>query len=300
MKILFATDGSKYSDSAARFLGRFKFSQADEITVLYVIPNVPHSGGSYLKALMQLGEELAPMIVDETAGLLKDLGAYVSTLVTRGHPADAILAAGRRSASDIIVMGNRGMKAVGSFFLGSVTRAVVINSEQSVLVIKPFQGKQDGPLNVLFPTDGSACAEETEKVLSMIPFYPETSLTAVYVSPSTYMDIPERFYPGMDEPLNKIAEGMRLAETAHAEKVLEQARTRLREKFRNTAVLIRTGDPSDQILQAARETRAQIIALGSRGMRGFSGMLGSVARNILGHADCSVLVCRRGDTSLRK
>ena len=300
MKILFATDGSKYSDSAARFLGRFKFSQADEILVLYVIPKAPRSGGSYLKALMQLGEELAPMIVDESAGLFKDLGANVSTLVTRGHPADAILAAGRRSASDLIVMGNRGMKAVGSFLLGSVTRAVVINSEQSVLVIKPSPGKQDGPLNVLFPTDGSACAEETEKVLSLIPFYPETSLTAVYVLPSTYMDIPERFYPGMDERLNRIAEGMRLAEVGHAEKVLDQARNRLREKFRNTAVLIRNGDPSDQILQAARETRAEIIALGSRGMRGFSGMLGSVARNILGHADCSVLVCRRGDTSLRK
>ena len=294
MKILFATDGSKYSDGAARFLGRFKFSQADEITALHVISGepLPHIGGSYIKALMQLGEELAPMIVDETAGILKDLRANVSTKVTTGHPANAIVALGRRSGSDLIVMGNRGMKAIGSLLLGSVTRAVAINSATSVMVVKPLQGKQDGPLKVLFATDGSACAEETENVLSLMPFYPETIITAVYVSLPVYMDIPERFFPGMNERMNKIVEGMKLAETEHAEKVLNQAQARLREKFRNTTVLIKYGDPSEQILQAAREMRADIIALGTRGMRGVSGMLGSVARNVLGHADCAVLVCR--------
>ena len=97
MKILLATDGSKYSDGAARFLARFNLSQADEITALHVIPGVPfpHSIGPYKAALMQLGEELAPMIIDETAGLLKDLRAKVSTAVTTGHPADAIVAVGK-------------------------------------------------------------------------------------------------------------------------------------------------------------------------------------------------------------
>lgn len=296
MKILLATDGSKYSDGAARFLARFNLSQADEITALHVIPGVPfpHSGGSYKAALMQLGEELAPMIIDETAGLLKDLRAKVSTAVTTGYPADAIAAVGTQSGSDLIVMGNRGMKAIGSLLLGSVTRAVAINAAQSVLVVKPPQGKQGGPLKVLFATDGSACAEETEKVLSLIPFHPDTSITAVYVSLSAYMDIPDRFCPGMDDRMKKIVAGMRLAETEHAEKVLEQARSRLQKKFREVATLIRNGDPSEQLLEASQDTGADIIALGSRGIRGVSGMLGSVARNVLGHANCSVLVCKRG------
>lgn len=296
MKILLATDGSKYSDGAARFLARFNLSEADEITVLHVIPGVPfpHSAAPYVKALMQLGEELAPMIIDETVGLLKALRAKVSTAVTTGHPADAIVAVGTQSGSDIIVMGNRGMKAIGSLLLGSVTRAVAINAAQSVLVVKPTQGKQDGPLKVLFATDGSACAEETEKVLSLIPFHTDTNVTVVYVSLSAYMDIPDRFCPGMDERMKKIVAGMRLSETEHAERVLEQARSRLQNKFRNVSVLIKNGDPSEQILSAAREMQADIIALGSRGIRGVSGMLGSVARNVLGHADCSVMVCKRG------
>jgi nucleotide-binding universal stress UspA family protein len=263
--------------------------------VLHVIPGVPfpHSIGPYKAALMQLGEELAPRIIDATAALLKDLRAKVSTVVTTGHPADAIVAVGMQSGSDLIVMGNRGMKAVGSLLLGSVTRAVAINCERSVLVVKPPQGKSDGPLKVLFATDGSDCASETERVLSLIPFRPDTSVTAVYVSLSTYMDIPERYRKGLDEPLKKIVDGMKISETKHAEKVLEEARTRLKEKFQNVAVLIKNGDPSEQILQAARETGVDVIALGSRGMCGVRGMLGSVARNVLGHADCSVLICKR-------
>jgi nucleotide-binding universal stress UspA family protein len=296
VKVLLATDGSDYSDGAARFLARFDISQADEIIVLHVIPGVPfpHSGGSYNTALTQLGEEIAPRIIDETAGLLKDLRAKISTTVTTGHPADAIVAVAMQSGSDLIVLGNRGMKAIGSLLLGSVARAVAINSPRPVLVVKPPQGKQDGPLKVLFATDGSDCAREMERVISLIPFHPDTSVTAVYVSLVTYMDIPDRFCPGLDERLKTIMAGMKEAETKHAEKVLDQARTRLNEKFRNVTTLIKNGDPSEQILQAAREAQADIIALGSKGMHGVSGMLGSVARNVLSHADCSVLICKRG------
>ena len=253
----------------------------------------PHSGDTNYAALMQIGEEIAPGIVDETAGILKGLRANVSTAVTTGQPAKAIIDVATQSGTDMIVMGNRGMKAIGSLLLGSVTRAVAINAPQSVLVVKPPQGKPDRPLKVFFATDGSECARETERVLSLIPFHPDTSVTAVYVSLSTYMDIPDRFCPGLDERLKKIMAGMKEAETKHAERVLEQARTRLKDKFRNVAVLIKNGDPSDQILQAARETGADVIALGSRGMCGVRGMLGSVARNVLSHADCSVLICKR-------
>ena len=295
MKILLSTDGSEYSDGAARFLARFDFSQADEITVLHVIPGLPfpHSGGPYNAALMQLGEELAPRIIDATTGILKGLRANVSTVVTTGHPAEAIIDVAAQSGPDLIVMGNRGMKAIGSLLLGSVTRAVAIKSPQSVLVVKPPQEKPDGPLKVLIATDGSDCAGETERVLSLIPFHPATSVTAVYVSLSTYMDIPDRFCPGLDERLKKIMAGMKEAETKHAEKVLEQARTRLMDRFQKVTVLIKNGDPSEQILQAAQEKQADVVALGSRGMRGVSGMLGSVARNVLAHADCSVLICKR-------
>ena len=161
-----------------------------------------------------------------------------------------------------------------------------------MLVVKPPQGKPDGPIKVLFATDGSDCARDTEKLLVSITFPADTVLTAVYVSPSTYIEIPDRFYLEMDERIKKITGHMMEREMKQAGEVLEQARTSLKAKFRNVSVLMKSGDPSEQILQAARETRADVIALGSRGMRGVRGMLGSVARNVLSHADCSVLICK--------
>ena len=153
MKLLLATDGSEYSDGAARFLARFDLSQTDEIMVLHVIPGVPfpHSGGPYNAALMQLGEELAPRIIDATTGLMKGLRANVSTVVTTGHPAEAIIDVAAQSDSDMIVMGNRGMKAIGSLLLGSVTRAVAINSR----AIR--SGRQTAPGETGRPAQGALC-----------------------------------------------------------------------------------------------------------------------------------------------
>ena len=292
MKFLLATDGSEHSEGAARFLARFDLSPLDQITVLHVVPGIPfpHGGSPYAAALMQLGEEIAPGIIEATAGMLKSLPVSVSTAVTTGHPAEAILAVAAQACPALIVMGSRGMKAMGSLLLGSVTRAVAINSPCPVLVVKPPQDVRMGPLKVLFATDGSACARETEKLLVSIAFPGDTALTAVYVSPSTYMEIPDRFYLEMDERIKKITEHMMEKEMKHAEEVLEQARIFLKDKFRNVSVLMKSGDPSEQILQAARETQADVIVLGSRGMRGVRGMLGSVARNVLGHSECSVLI----------
>lgn len=294
MKFLLATDGSEHSEGAARFLARFDLSALDHMTVLHAVPGIlfPHGGGPYSAALMQLGEEIAPGIIDATAGILKNLGANISTAVTTGHPADAILAVAAQADHDLIVMGNRGMKAIGPLLFGSVTRAVAISSPRPVLVVKPPQGKSGGPLKVLFATDGSDCARETEKLLVSISFPSDTALTAAYVLPTMYMEIPDRIYLEMDERIKKITAGMMEVESKHAEEVLEQARAALKDKFRNVATLMKKGDPSEQILQAARETGADVIALGSSGMRGVRGMLGSVARNVLGHADCSVLICK--------
>lgn len=292
MKFLLATDGSEHSEGAARFLARFDLSALDQITVLHVVPGIPfpHGGSPSAAALMQLGEELASGIIETTAGMLKGLPASVSTEVTTGHPADAILAVAAQACPALIVMGSRGMKAMGSLLLGSVTRAVAINSPCPVLVVKPPQDVRMGPLKVLFATDGSDCASETEKLLVSIPFTEGTELTAVFVSPSTYMEIPDRLYPEMDERITKIVAGMKEVEAKHAEEVLEQARKSLGDKFRKMATLMENGDPSEKILLAARETGADIIALGSKGMRGVRGMLGSVARNVLGHSECSVLI----------
>ena len=66
MKFLLATDGSEHSEGAARFLARFDLSALDRITVLHVVPGIPFpdSREPYHAALRQIGEEIAPAIVE--------------------------------------------------------------------------------------------------------------------------------------------------------------------------------------------------------------------------------------------
>jgi nucleotide-binding universal stress UspA family protein len=53
------------------------------------------------------------------------------------------------------------------------------------------------------------------------------------------------------------------------------------------------GDPATALLEAARAWSADLIVMGTRGRTGVARLiLGSVARNVLHHARCSVLVTR--------
>jgi nucleotide-binding universal stress UspA family protein len=50
------------------------------------------------------------------------------------------------------------------------------------------------------------------------------------------------------------------------------------------------GDAADSLIQAAREHDADLIVLGSRGMRGARRVLGSVPNKVSHHAPCDVLI----------
>lgn len=53
------------------------------------------------------------------------------------------------------------------------------------------------------------------------------------------------------------------------------------------------GDAGDQIVQAARETRADVIVMGTHGRSGLTRFLmGSVAERVMRHAPCPVLTAR--------
>jgi len=54
---------------------------------------------------------------------------------------------------------------------------------------------------------------------------------------------------------------------------------------------VREGDAADQLIKAAEATGSDLIVVGTRGRTGLTRLvLGSVARNVVTHAPCSVLV----------
>ena len=62
-----------------------------------------------------------------------------------------------------------------------------------------------------------------------------------------------------------------------------------------TTPYVRSGDAAAQILDAATDFDSDLIVTGSRGLGQLERLLlGSVARNVLVHAGCSVLIVRTG------
>jgi nucleotide-binding universal stress UspA family protein len=60
---------------------------------------------------------------------------------------------------------------------------------------------------------------------------------------------------------------------------------------------VRVGTPADEIVALAKELDADLIVVGTHGRRGVRRLLlGSVARAILRHAGCPVLVVRQKQT----
>ncbi len=292
MKLLLPTDGSDYSEGAARFLAQLALTWEDEVTVLHVISWVPFADdvASHDASLKQIRQDIAPKILDSAVNILKPLPAKVSSESLEGHPDKSIIEVAEKSGVDLVVMGARGLKGIKQLIIGSVTRSVAIGSTKPVLVIKPPQFEASAKMKILFATDGSDHANAAGKLLASMPFHRDSEVTVLTVTWSAVSDIPERLSLEMAEKLKEDVARARAVEFQEAEKVLEPAVQHLKGRFRNVIGLTRIGDPSAEILSLAEESKKDIIVVGSRGLKGVKGILGSVSRNILLHSKCSVLI----------
>jgi nucleotide-binding universal stress UspA family protein len=297
MKILLATDGSEYSECAAKFLTRMHWSPGDSITVFHAIYAIPFRKDEefYSNMLKAVKKEIAPGILDSALAVLKPVKAAISVEIgefspDQCTPDNCIVRAAESAGMDLIAMGARGIKGIASVFLGSVTRLVTINSSKPVLVVKPAGKRVSGKMKILFAADGSSYSRAAGEFLSSVPFPDDTEVTIMNVISSGFSDIPERFVLEVNERIKEAVASTRAMELSESEGVIEEARESLSKRFRNITVQSKVGDPSTEILKAGEATEADIIAVGCRGLTGMKGMMGSVSRNILAHSACSVLI----------
>ena len=297
MKVLFATDGSEYSEIAARFLTGVNWTRDDAITVFHAVYAVPfHDDWKfYAETLQAVKKELAPRILDSTLAILKPVSASLSVEISEFSPGQCtpdqcIMQAANASGADLIVMGARGIKGVTSAFLGSVTRLVAIHATKPVLVVKPASGRKAENVKILFAADGSDSSRAAAGLLASLPFADNAEVTIANVISSSFSDIPERFALEVNDRIKDTVAGARTREFSASEKIVEEAKEQLSARFRKISVLSMVGDPPGEIMKTGEAIAADIIAVGCRGLTGMRGMMGSVSRNILSHAPCSVLI----------
>lgn len=63
-------------------------------------------------------------------------GLSVEVMVVHGEPAEQICEAARRCGGDVVVVGSRGLRALGRLLLGSVSSRVAQSCEVSVLIVR--------------------------------------------------------------------------------------------------------------------------------------------------------------------
>jgi nucleotide-binding universal stress UspA family protein len=286
MRVLLATDGSEYSEGAASFLTRFNFSKKDEIVVLHVISEIPYDD-DYHAQIRRVIKRVAPKILKASADILSTAGAEITTVEEEGYPDTAIIEKSIDYESDLIVMGARGVKGVELLFLGSATRAVAINSPRPVLVFKRPSWEASETMKVLFATDGSEIAEEAGRFVGSMPLPSETEIMIMHTAFSFIADIPPKYVEEIGEQITG-----KPSTYKKSERIFEQAKAHLGDRFTKIDYLLRIGDPSREILALEKALEPDMIIVGCRGLRGIKGMMGSVSRRILGHSESSVLIAK--------
>ncbi|MCZ8516557.1 universal stress protein [Paenibacillus filicis] len=137
-KIIVAYDGSEHSEkaleSAIKLAEQNHFS---ELKVIYVVPfpEMVMGGEGFLLLPSDSQNKIASAIVEKAKKALEGL-PYVNVFFKKGHPAKTILEYTDSEGGDLIVVGSRGLGAIGEFVLGSVSHNIVQHAKVPVLVVK--------------------------------------------------------------------------------------------------------------------------------------------------------------------
>ncbi len=144
-------------------------------------------------------------------------------------------------------------------------------------------------MKFVLATDGSGYARIAEETLAT--FEAAKGATWDVVSVATPLPIAIPNTEGADYAAgDELSQAWAAIRNAHRE-TAEQVAARLAERGFKTSAHLLDGEPARSILDHCKEVNADVVALGSRGLGAFMGMiLGSTARRLVTYSPCSVLV----------
>ena len=146
IKILLATDGSKYSKTAINEIANRPFPPKTEVRIVSVyermslINTLEPMGVSheYYAEVDHNAFKGAEKITENAAKILrkKNSALTITTIVIEGSPKSVILKEAETFGADLIVVGSHGHGVVERFLLGSVSQSVSLHAKCSVLIVR--------------------------------------------------------------------------------------------------------------------------------------------------------------------
>jgi nucleotide-binding universal stress UspA family protein len=294
MRLLLAVDGSVSSDRATAFVAGLPLPAESLVRIVAV--QQPYADALAL-SWASIGDASAPSYEeDQEARHLREAiersetslrHLKVEGFLLHGRPATAIVDEATTMAADVVVLGSRGHGTIATMLLGSTAAEVVDHAPCPVLIARaPAMGR------IVFADDGSASAKEAEELFTKWPVFAGHDVEVVTVA-EVAVPVAAGFTPGLyDQVLESYTESVDEARREVIEESQTAAHRLAAAGFRTTAVALE-GDPASELVHYAGEHDTGTIVMGTRGHTGLARLvLGSVARNVLMHAPCSVLIVR--------
>lgn len=297
MRVLLAIDGSDSAGVAVDLVAGVDWPGGTEVLVAEAVesgaglfggpwPAIAMVQADGLEAAMRAEADRA---VAAARGRLIRPGLRVEGVVLRGRPTGAIVDQARDMSADLIVVGSRGHGTIESMLLGSVSAEIVDHASAPVLVARGRRLER-----VVLGWDGSSGASRAADLLRTWPIFARSAVRVVSVADIEipwWTGFPEG---GRPEPMAIYLEAVDESRSQH-DLLANDMTAGLRAAGLSAEADRREGDAATEILAAAVVSEADLIVIGSHGRTGLARLvLGSVARNVLHHATCSVLIVREG------
>lgn len=310
MKILIAYDGSESSDAAVEDLRRAGLPKAVEALVMTVadvfLPppiNDDEAFPKYVPEEVRRAHQRAERKLREAELMAKRASEQIKKNFPEwdvrhealaDSPAWAVISKCDEWESDLIVVGAHGHSVLGGrLILGSVSQRVLYEASCSVRVGRARHGHTGTPIRIVIGVDGSPYSNAAVDAVygREWPTGTEVRLLAVVdtvmaiTSDSSEPSFVKWIEVGDEENWDQVRQ------------IFEPSAAKLRSAGLDAAVMIRKGNPTDELVEEAESWSADSIFLGAKGMRGIDRLLlGSVSSAVAARAHCSVEVVRPKQT----
>lgn len=282
--ILVAVDGSPESDAAVRWAAREAALQHTRLTLLHVVAPVIVSWpvATLESGFYQWQQDNAKDVIDQAQKTVQSVLSSAEQPPIHVEIQDSAVVPALVDASGkarMVVVGSRGLGAVGRAVLGSVSSALVRHAHCPTVVIRAGVGDEDTARPVLLGVDGSPASEAATALA-----FDEASRRGVgLVALHAWSDFGAVPTAGMD---------WRQFEEDGNE-ILAERLAGWQEKYPDVTVERRIvyNRPVHWLIEASEN--AQLVVVGSHGRGGFTGMLlGSVSAGVVHQAKAPVVVVR--------
>jgi nucleotide-binding universal stress UspA family protein len=253
----------------------------------------------YIPDVVRRAHERAQQKLEEARALAKQASEQVKSSfpgwqvryeALADSPAWALVRTAEHWRPDLIVMGARGHSVFGGrLILGSISQRIVYEAPCSVRIARINRKKPDEGIRLLVGVDQSADSNLAVDAICSRK-WPKGSEVGVLAVVDTVMALNA---DPSDPSAMKWIEVRDEKNWDQVREIFEPSAEKLRRAGLHTEVLIRRGNPADQILEEADTWGADCIFVGAKGVRGIDRLLlGSVSSAVSARAHCSVEIVR--------